>query len=333
MSIPIKKLDEEYLKWYSLRCARRALLNRLKITKSDYRNIYELDNIIGRWTLTRDNVNSRLKIEMIDGKFVSELVDKRLVSNTEIGRDVLNILVEKLNTTVDSLPPDHPSIFDSVAKFKKFVQYLDPALLSRLRSKADDSAIVFMLLRYARHISNGMQWSVPSDVLMNLGTFFDVKCECFGSPLNSTMDSFGSLYPDTDAIFGSVGDFFNQSLGNGSYTINPPFIESILNQCVSKLIYEFKISEEKKNSLRVFCFIPEWKDCIAYRQLMNSPLCRYRESLQRGKYFYLDGNRQIVATFNSSFFVLTSSQFNKPDDEPPYDVCCHGMKCDNKIIL
>jgi hypothetical protein len=56
-----------------------------------------------------------------------------------------------------------------------------------------------------------------------------VHCEGFASPLNASLPSFCSAFPDVDAPFGSLGSFFSLALAqpptllSGSFELNPPF--------------------------------------------------------------------------------------------------------------
>uniref|UniRef100_A0A1I8IX67 PCIF1_WW domain-containing protein n=1 Tax=Macrostomum lignano TaxID=282301 RepID=A0A1I8IX67_9PLAT len=70
-----------------------------------------------------------------------------------------------------------------------------------------------MLLRYETLGTGSLQWGDPVTVHHALYEHMGVRYEGFASPLNSKLlgkpdVAFCSLFPDTDAPFGSLGDFF-----------------------------------------------------------------------------------------------------------------------------
>lgn len=78
-----------------------------------------------------------------------------------------------------------------------------------------------LLLRYrtlfGEHGYNqGPQAAVPPPVMEQLADVFAISAEAFASPLNAQLPQFGSLFPDTDAPFGSLGSFFDIHFGGGA---------------------------------------------------------------------------------------------------------------------
>jgi hypothetical protein len=80
-----------------------------------------------------------------------------------------------------------------------------------------------------------------------------VTIEGFASPFNSQIIRFSdkdlpmqfcSLFPDVDAIFGSIGSFFDNEFAGTKVTINPPFILDIMNRTADKCIEDLEIAEE-----------------------------------------------------------------------------------------
>lgn len=68
-----------------------------------------------------------------------------------------------------------------------------------------------------------MQAAVHPEVLDELRRRLSTQLECFASPLNCRWPSYCSMFPDTDAPFGSRGDFFQFCPTGGSFEANPPF--------------------------------------------------------------------------------------------------------------
>jgi hypothetical protein len=68
-----------------------------------------------------------------------------------------------------------------------------------------------------------VQAAVHPEVLDELRNRFGTVHECFASPLNCRWPRFCSMFPDTDAPFGSIGSFFEFWPQRGSFQANPPF--------------------------------------------------------------------------------------------------------------
>ena len=95
------------------------------------------------------------------------------------------------------------------------------------------SSLYSMLARYNALLGHGMQCALPEHVFETLHSHVHTNFECFASPLNCRYSSYCSAFPDTDAIFGSKGSFFDFFPTSGSYEVNPPFIESIMTEAVN----------------------------------------------------------------------------------------------------
>lgn len=68
--------------------------------------------------------------------------------------------------------------------------------------------LYILLSRYRSILGHGFQAALNEHSFRVLLKYFDVKFECFASPLNSTCTSFCSAFPSVDCFFGSVGNFF-----------------------------------------------------------------------------------------------------------------------------
>jgi len=65
-----------------------------------------------------------------------------------------------------------------------------------------------LLARYDTIGGAGYQAAIPEPCFNVLQEKFGVTHECFASPLNQYLPSFGSAFPDTDIYFGSRGSVF-----------------------------------------------------------------------------------------------------------------------------
>lgn len=87
--------------------------------------------------------------------------------------------------------------------------------------------LLCVLLRYHALQGHGFQAAAGEHVFHSLLEHAGAKLECFASPLNCHFRSFCSAFVDTDAPFGSIGDFFTFRPSRGSFQANPPFVPEV----------------------------------------------------------------------------------------------------------
>uniref|UniRef100_A0A6C0IXR1 PCIF1 WW domain-containing protein n=1 Tax=viral metagenome TaxID=1070528 RepID=A0A6C0IXR1_9ZZZZ len=284
----------------------------------DARTSYEAKNILERWLLNLANdkdpsapdpifsvgklADNYPATEKMRAEFREKKIDpeRRVPQILKLGREYL---------TVTQVPKTSKCRVDgrkiSVAEFS-FTYPEDRVQL--LLSKAPASLICPMVVRYACLLPRGQQWATPSAVYEYLVTNYGVSVEGFASPLNSRIITlsqpglgFCSLFPDTDAPFGSLGDFFQADFTGRSVMANPPFVPAVMDRMVQKI--EDQIN--RGGSVRFFVVVPEWTDAQFYLDMMKSPHRLFDFQLPGNHYYYVDleGNR-ISVKFNSHFFVL-----------------------------
>lgn len=101
-----------------------------------------------------------------------------------------------------------------------------------------------MLTRYetiTEPCSKNFQSSIPHSVSEFAKKMLGCDLECFSSPLNTQSQCFCSLFPQTDAMFGSKGNFFdyvNDGLldNHTAIIVNPPFELYILEKTVDVIL-------------------------------------------------------------------------------------------------
>lgn len=165
-----------------------------------------------------------------------------------------------------------------------------------------------------------LQAAVYPEVLDELRKRFSTQQECFASPLNCRWPRFCSMFPDTDAPFGSTGDFFQFCPHGGSFEANPPFdrsfvssmtahmhkllqaevclkfirVQSAVTGCVCMLTPCVPCMQE---ALMFVVIIPAWKDAHCWQALRDSDFCRQHLLLPAGQHGYCEGaqhNRYVV---------------------------------------
>lgn len=286
---------------------------------------YEIKNILERWLLALANdggdgdpifslsyekspANSKMKSEFIEkGMNGDHYVQLILSSVTKMKN---NIIKDPITITIK----DNVGIIvkDSMSIDIDTLPLPQNKLLSLMKQNPNKEDLTAMMLRYASLLPGGQQWSVPKSIYEYLMTNYKVDVEAFASPLNSQIRELGgnfcSLFLDTDAKYGSIGNFFDLSLRGRKAIINPPFVESLLEKVADKIINDKALS---KSSL-LFIIIPEWKDASFYKKFKNANKYLFDFSLIKGNYHYVDYENKIIkANFNSHVYILGGEDYKK----------------------
>ena len=103
----------------------------------------------------------------------------------------------------------------------------------------------------------------------NLHKIHNIDIEGFASPLNAAYLNVGvpfcSIFK-SDSHFGGIGNFFNlNELDGKTLSINPPFIESLINN-----VYEICMTWLNMYSIKLLLILPDWRDAKYYMGFMNS---------------------------------------------------------------
>ncbi len=170
-----------------------------------------------------------------------------------------------------------------------------------------------LLCRYQSLTGEGYQGAVRKDALKFLFNRYQVKHECFASPLNAYLETFTSAFPDTDGPFGSLGSFFNlretlreRRQAGGSFEVNPPFVEEIM--LATSLYLDMWLQDSEP--LSFFIFYPGWSDTPGFEVLKESRFLRKLKYLRKQDHTYLPGyqhlpNREGQAfTYADSFIIV-----------------------------
>lgn len=311
-------ISKEYHNW---KLVSKILDNLKKSCKGNKKLEYEISNILERYILSR-YINGKNDTSILE-KASEEIVEKHIIDNTDkafifFKKNVTDILDKKKEIkTVSggcSLTPDYIS-------FREFKKPINSEQYEYFKNYKLDS-VVKCALRYGSLISKGQQWSMPSSQYNHLYNNYNVRCEGFASPFNSKLigkpeSKFCSLFKDTDAVFGSIGDFFKTNMVEEAecWAVNPPFIEQVLFSSAKHIIKN--MSTGKK--LFVFYIMPGWFDSNTYEILNQSKYTKYKKVLNKNKYFYEYEGKKIIARFNSVVFVLDNYSNNL------YNGICKGM--------
>ncbi|XP_054164741.1 mRNA (2'-O-methyladenosine-N(6)-)-methyltransferase-like [Oppia nitens] len=107
--------------------------------------------------------------------------------------------------------------------------------------------------------STPTQGALPLSVFSVLQKHFGVTFECFASPLNCYFRQYCSAFADTDGHFGSRGSILNFYPVCGSFEVNPPFCEELMESTVDH--FE-RLLGNTSEPLSFIVFVPEWRDPV-----------------------------------------------------------------------
>jgi len=157
-------------------------------------------------------------------------------------------------------------------------------------------ALFCLLLRYKALLGGGTQAAIGGEVFAALQESFDVRFECFASPLNCWHHNFCSAFPDTDEVFGSIGSFFALAPNSGSYELNPPFIDTLIQAMVVRIQELLSRAEGDGNSL-TFVIIVGANGVIRQKKMWQSlqASCFFRAHLlvKSTDHGYYEGEQHI----------------------------------------
>jgi len=289
----------------------------------------ELGNIVERWLISSANSNARACVYLhmsldigatANKKMAAEIAEKKLA----LPRAAMQ-LVQQVLDTVSAHRAALQSAADSADAAivecngslscrlgQSRVEFRQPltAATEALVRLGGGTAAVAAALRYAALAPGGQQWGLPRAHVQFLYDSFGVRNEAFASPLNSRLlglpdARFCSLFPDTDGVFGSIGDFFAVDMAAlpGNWVVNPPFVEALIERAARKCIAAVEAARAAGGALTVFFVAPDWRDAEFHRLLKEAATASLR--LTPGRYFYESpaGDR-IPTRAASAYFAL-----------------------------
>ncbi len=163
-------------------------------------------------------------------------------------------------------------------------------------------------LRYSCFPMSGQFWALPSTIYRYLNNAGGVILEGFASPFNSQVlknginAPFCSMFKDTDAVFGSIGNFFDLrdaelDLTKKYFLINPPYIEDIIR----KVIVQVELLHQKHKDKTIVMILPNWEDIIG--GIRFTPPCHIA-FLEKFTYKYdilMEDKKPIKKSFKAPF--------------------------------
>jgi len=202
-----------------------------------------------------------------------------------------------------------PRCTAKVAKVGRYRETAAEQALERMIGAGGREATLRALLRYGALGAYSSSWGIPFDAARALYDEFGVRFEGFASPLNSRLmglegAAFCSLFPDTDAPFGSIGSFFEAGPAAGSggaWMVNPPYTEGLLARAAEVVLTRAKADP----AYEAYFMCPRWTDAEAYRRLAESPhLVAMQETKRRGEFRSEDSLGRQTTGAPTTFFAI-----------------------------
>jgi phosphorylated CTD-interacting factor 1 len=168
-----------------------------------------------------------------------------------------------------------------------------------------------LLSQYHSLLGHGFQAALNEHSFRVLLEHFDVKFECFASPLNSTCSTFSSVFPLNDAHFGSVGNFFALKPTEGSFEANPPFIPELM---LAMFTHISSLLTASTGPMSYVVIVPGWEDDPAWIALSKSKFLRRRWIVAATDHGYCDGaqhqrqDRYRESPYDTGVFILQNDQ-------------------------
>jgi hypothetical protein len=215
-------------------------------------------------------------------------------------------------------------------KTRKFA--LENRLQLANKTKYHLELLLILCLRYECLSMGGQHWNLPHKLYKFLNVVYDVKLECFASPLNSQLliidknSRFCSLFHDTDKYFGSYGNLFQTNIVKISQDYNgyinmslfPPNIEILIYKMIELVNNWF----ENVPKLRVFTGLLEWIDFLPMDLLKNHKYLKYIKTYKLGQYYFENSVNssipKILKPGNNKYVFYVLANFELQNNEPPY---------------
>ncbi|XP_058054623.1 mRNA (2'-O-methyladenosine-N(6)-)-methyltransferase [Anopheles bellator] len=175
-----------------------------------------------------------------------------------------HMVIKYTNSAVMSAPDTHVVNISHLQKLEQLYRYncFDDKKFDLFIGRA-----YCMLKRYSTFLGSSAnpnhpepeltQAALPAVVFECLHHHFNVTFECFASPLNCYFRQFCSAFGDTDSFFGSRGSFLEFKPVSGSFQVNPPYCEELIDATLQHID---RLLTDSVDPLSFIVFLQEWKD-------------------------------------------------------------------------
>jgi hypothetical protein len=307
----------------------------LKITLTDFCKYNENQN--KDYNEIIDNILNKF-IEYID--IQKEILDKYKISpfylNSKDNYSIVKkIFVQQRENSSVSFYKFKITVSFGI-KDKRLINILDNILLptdvyNKLKNnytgnpKEMDTIIWIIIFRYQLLGSNNHQLGILPRIINNMNKDYQLNFECFASAINSSLNNYCSIYYDLEKYFGSLGNFFNIDLIEGTYSFNPPYQKDIMDQGILKLFNLLDNAKAANKKLTFIMTIPIWDkegqeilnqqnkidygDFEIIKDVKNSEYFIGLRIISKDNFTYLDHNFKLYKnkTIQNTYIIMIST--------------------------
>jgi hypothetical protein len=192
--------------------------------------------------------------------------------------------------------------------FVKYSTYTHDRLLSRYTGDQKCFRFYMFEMGYNYYMLDGhsFQWCIPPKAFTTLEKSLSLRTEFFASPINATLANYYSLFM-VDKYFGAIDNFFNilpDVILEGTYEINPPFIEYIFIESSKMVVKMLQNSQKLGKDLMFLYVMPNWLDSMGYQMLTTSGFLLDEILLTEKSHFYHQSAKHKLISANFETHVL-----------------------------
>ncbi len=278
---------------------------------------YELSNIIERWLMIDASVHPRMDSfsksmnDLHTAKMWSELLEKKCLkpNDRQKWEKEMKLAFGSSHSVELNL-----KITDNIVQLTDDIKMkILPNVLDELRKlNPSDDELYSLVARYLSINPGSQHWSASDAIFSEQMAKHDLDTEGFASPFNSYLIRSGlkrsdpskyrifSLFPE-DKDFGCEHDFFTATLTGHRVFVNPPFIESMLEQAAVRCIQALR---DDVDTVIVF-YGPKWDDAKFYQLLSTSSYLESITVLNRNTYELFTADGVIQSRVDNVMWVLS----------------------------
>lgn len=276
------------------------------------------------------------KINMDIDKPLFDELDKELTKKKEFlnmePNEVIKNIKKEINDNANNtdkkyskLEIEYEGINIKTITYKDFTLNVYKRIDVLLKKSLNICKTLTAIFRYLSIASGGQHCALPLETYKILYSKYNVKNEGFASPFNSRFIEFsdkeckfGSLFLDTDKVFGSIGPFALKNLidkkNKYNWTVNPPYFNEIIDPSCDIVLEALEILEKRKEKRFFLYMMPNWiKDSKGLQKLNNSPF--YHQTIILPAYTtYIEcSNNRIIETKTDTALTILATSKMKPE--------------------
>jgi len=231
-----------------------------------------------------NSINPNLEIERINFLKQHKINPDEIVNNITENKNTLDVMIpddlfSKFTPSNKNMNVDIFYNYDNIIlKLEEFKQVINKKIYNKMKTDLNNTNLsepeknnlifcIFIRYEFTKMLTN-IQLAVPEKVYKYYMNKKNARVELFGSAMNHTLPYFCSLFYDLEKYFGSIGNHFNINIYYGTYLLNPPFVESIMDYSIRRIM-----NMMNDNKFTVYIFIPVWD--IDGREYINK-VCKMK---------------------------------------------------------